>query len=74
MKNYQQALHDADVLCRNKPHWPAVCACYVEVQYENCSFLCLPSVVGTVMLRVFFPHVRVCVGFVWAMHSYWGFV
>lgn len=24
MKNYQQALHDADVLCRNKPHWPAV--------------------------------------------------
>ncbi|XP_009470918.1 PREDICTED: LON peptidase N-terminal domain and RING finger protein 2 [Nipponia nippon] len=23
MKNYQQALHDADVLCRNKPHWPA---------------------------------------------------
>ncbi|NXS22219.1 LONF2 protein, partial [Mystacornis crossleyi] len=23
MKNYQQALHDADILCRNKPHWPA---------------------------------------------------
>ncbi|PKU36211.1 lon peptidase n-terminal domain and ring finger protein 2 [Limosa lapponica baueri] len=23
MKNYQQALHDADVLCRSKPHWPA---------------------------------------------------
>ncbi|RMC06657.1 hypothetical protein DUI87_16095 [Hirundo rustica rustica] len=22
MKNYQQALHDADILCRNKPHWP----------------------------------------------------
>lgn len=24
MKNYQQALHDADILCRSKPHWPAV--------------------------------------------------
>ncbi|XP_056349121.1 LON peptidase N-terminal domain and RING finger protein 2 isoform X2 [Oenanthe melanoleuca] len=23
MKNYQQALHDADILCRSKPHWPA---------------------------------------------------
>ncbi|XP_025891433.1 LON peptidase N-terminal domain and RING finger protein 2, partial [Nothoprocta perdicaria] len=23
MKNYQQALHDAEVLCRSKPHWPA---------------------------------------------------
>ncbi|NXT19748.1 LONF2 protein, partial [Syrrhaptes paradoxus] len=23
MKNYQQALHDADFLCRSKPHWPA---------------------------------------------------
>nr|XP_056717973.1 LON peptidase N-terminal domain and RING finger protein 2 [Euleptes europaea] len=22
MKNYQQALYDAEVLCRNKPHWP----------------------------------------------------
>ncbi|XP_072850588.2 LON peptidase N-terminal domain and RING finger protein 2 [Pogona vitticeps] len=22
MKNYQQALYDADVLCRSKPHWP----------------------------------------------------
>ncbi|XP_060089809.1 LON peptidase N-terminal domain and RING finger protein 2 [Heteronotia binoei] len=22
MKNYQQALYDAEALCRNKPHWP----------------------------------------------------
>lgn len=54
MKNYQQALHDADILCRNKPHWPAVwCLLCREVQNENCSFLCLFSVVGSVMLRVF---------------------
>uniref|UniRef100_A0A8C6YD54 LON peptidase N-terminal domain and ring finger 2 n=1 Tax=Naja naja TaxID=35670 RepID=A0A8C6YD54_NAJNA len=22
MKNYQKALHDAEILCQNKPHWP----------------------------------------------------
>lgn len=38
MKNYQQALHDADVLCRSKPHWPAVrCSPLAEAKIKNAS-------------------------------------
>lgn len=38
MKNYQQALHDADVLCRSKPHWPAVrCSPLAEAKMKTAS-------------------------------------
>lgn len=39
MKNYQQALHDAEVLCRSKPHWPAVrCLHVIKTKMETaCS-------------------------------------
>lgn len=38
MKNYQQALHDADILCRNKPHWPAVrCLPLVKTKMKTAS-------------------------------------